>query len=412
MRRHGICGDDPYRESERGVRRRALFIDDTVPTPDRDAGSNAALEHMKSLQRLGYKVCFVGADNMAKITPYTEALERIGIQCYYAPYQWSVEEVFQQEPSEFDLIYMHRLVNAVKYTAMARQRYPSAHIVYNVADLHHLRIKREAEISGDPAAHAQAAATKLAELAALRAADAIIVHSSHERHVIAAAIPHARISVVPWVVRPQPPALPFTARHDLAFVAGFNHPPNVDAALWLVREIMPLVWAQEPAIQCLLIGSDMPPSVKGLAGGGVRVIGHVPELSAHLNRLRLTVAPLRFGAGLKGKVLTSLAAGLPCVGTPCAFEGMDVPAALGSLAASDPAGIAANILRIHRDEALNAAIAVEGLAYIEARCAPAQVDALLAEAVRAKPNEDGKQPSQPRRRAKAEDRTGIPAAPR
>jgi len=387
LRRHGMCGDDPYRESERDVLKRALFIDDTVPTPDKDAGSNAALEHMKSLQRLGYKVHFVGSDNMAKITPYTEALERIGIQCHYAPYQWSVEEVFRREPPDFDLVYLHRLTNATKYAAMARQRYPSARIVYNVADLHHLRIEREADIRGDPVLRVRAAATKQAELAALREADHIIVHSSHERDVIAAVIPKAWVTVVPWVVHPQPASLPFEARHDLAFIAGFNHPPNVDAALWLARDIMPLVWAEDPSIQCLLIGSEMPSCVTGLAEAGVRVLGYVPDLAPHLDQLRLTVAPLRFGAGLKGKVLTSFAAGLPCVGTPCAFEGMDLSKALSSLAASDPAAFAANILRVHRDQALNAALATDGLSFIGSRCAPAQVDALLAEAVRASPSE-------------------------
>lgn len=348
LQHHSLSGSDPRQESERTVGRRALFIDDTVPTLDRDAGSNAALEHMQSLQRIGYKVYFVGADNMAKVSPYTEALERIGIQCYYAPFYWSVEEIFRRETVNFDVVYVHRLVNATKYISMIKQRYPAVLVIYNIADLHYLRAEREAVLADDPTLLAKVAIIKQAELSAISDADRVIVHSSHERDIIAEAVPGAKVSVISWVVRSTRPALEFEERHGVAFIGGFNHTPNVDAASWLVREIMPLVWIEDPTIHCSLIGSDMPASLRNMSDRRVHAIGHVPALMPVLNKLRLTVAPLRYGAGLKGKVLTSLAAGLPCVGTSCAFEGMELPKQIAGMAASDPATIAAAILLIHR----------------------------------------------------------------
>ena len=109
---HRFNGKQPELEAERFVRRRAYFIDDTVPTPDQDAGSNAAFEHMRGLMELGYKVTFLPADNMSKIDPYTGQLQKIGIECLYHPFYWSVEEVFRKAASKPDIVYLHRYSNS------------------------------------------------------------------------------------------------------------------------------------------------------------------------------------------------------------------------------------------------------------------------------------------------------------
>ena len=406
LQNHYLSGTDPQRASERIVQRRVLFIDDTVPTPDCDAGSNAALEHMKSLQRIGYKVNFVGSDNMAKISPYTEFLERLGVQNYYAPYFWSVEEIFRREIFRFDLFYIHRMMNVIKYAPMIRQRFPGVRIIFNVADLHHLRLEREASITGDPGIAEAARAAKETELAAITEADAIIVHSSYERDLLSRIAPGATVHVIPWAVRSTPSNAPFRTRSGIAFVGGYNHTPNVDAARWLVREVMPLVHAKDPDIECALIGSHMPDAVRRLERPGVRVLGHVPDLSSVLQRLRLTVAPLRYGAGLKGKVLTSLAAGLPCVATPCAVEGMGLPGTMDAMIASSAVDFATEILRLHENESHNAFMAAEGRKFIEERCSEAVIDGLMLQAA-AVPIKDDVRPSRGKPQLAAEnDRIG------
>jgi GT2 family glycosyltransferase/glycosyltransferase involved in cell wall biosynthesis len=383
LQSHSVGGRaDAYLESERGVSRRLLFIDVTVPAPDQDAGSNAALEHMLALQRLGFKVAFVGADNMARIPPYTEELEARGIECYYAPYYWSVEQIFRQVPVSFDVVYLHRLVNMSKYYAMVRQRFPEALVVYSVADLHYLRLEREAEVKRDSKIGLAADQSRQEELALIGVADSVIVHSSFERAVLAKAAPGANTHLVPWVVREHPVEAPFGNRYGVAFVGGFNHTPNVDAAVWLVEEIMPIVWSQEPELPCLLIGSNMPEIVQKLASPLVRVMGHLPRLGAVLGSVRLTVAPLRFGAGLKGKVLISFAAGLPCAATPTAVEGMDLPEQFGAAVASTAADLAERIVALHRSAELNAGLSAAGLALVRERFSEAAIDRLLAAAIR------------------------------
>ena len=139
---HRLNGQQPEMEAERLVCRRAYFIDDSVPTPDQDAGSNAAVEHMRALLALGYKVTFLPADNMTRIDPYVRPSCRSwGIECPVHPYFWSVEEVFRKARHKPDLVYLHRYSNASKYATMVRRYFPECRIVYNVADLHFLRME-------------------------------------------------------------------------------------------------------------------------------------------------------------------------------------------------------------------------------------------------------------------------------
>lgn len=374
---HGLSGADPHLESERGVTKRLLFIDNTVPTPDQDAGSNVAVQYMLGLQRLGFKVSFVGADNLAKISPYTDILEGYGIQCYYHPYSPSVESIIHDGAALFDVFFVHRPTNMEKYSDLIRQRFPKALIVYCMADIHHLRLEREADVTQDKALRREAREMKKTELAMVMAADTVIVHSSFEAAFIERAVPTASVHLIPWAVPARPTPVAFGDRKGLALIGGYNHTPNADAAVWLVNEIMPLVWAQDPAIECLLIGSQMPPAIQALGRPGVRILGHLPDLQPTLDGLRLTVAPLRYGAGLKGKVLTSLAAGVPCVATPCATEGMNLPKALDALVAETAEDFAAKILLAYHDQALNAALGQAGLGYIEATCSRDRVDELL-----------------------------------
>ena len=371
-------------ESERHVGRRLLFIDVTVPTPDRDAGSAVAFDHMLTLQKLGFKVCFVGADNMANIPPYTDALEGAGIESFYAPYYRSLEEVISRAKKPFDFVYIHRLVNMLRYVGMIRQYLPNAFIVYNMADIHYLRLEREAAFHGNARLAKTAAHLKRNELEMVAAADSVIVHSSFEAGLLETLVPDATTHVIPWTQPIRRVAATFQERSGVAFIGGYNHPPNVDAADWLVTEIMPLVWAEDPDITCLLIGSDMPPAVQALAGPLVKVIGHVPDLFPVLNQVRLTIAPLRYGAGIKGKVLTSLASGLPCAATPCAVEGMDLPAGFDCVVAEDAVTLAHAILRLHRNSEFNETLATAGIDFIAARFSRARVEAGLQAATRRK----------------------------
>jgi hypothetical protein len=356
---------------------RALVIDEDVPALARDAGSNAILSHMQSLQRLGFEVTFMAASTQ----PDREGvLEAYGIACCHAPWHGSVEEVLRREAHSFDLIYLHRASVAWRYLGMARHHHPKARIVFSVADLHHLRVARQARVEQRHELVALARYYEAIERQSALSANVVVTHSAEEAALLRRMAPQARVAVVPWVVPLEPTAIPFAERDGLAFIGHFPHAPNLDAAGWLIEEIMPEARRTLPTLECRLIGSNMPDRLRRPVPGIVPM-GQVASLADIFDRVRLTIAPLTFGAGVKGKVLNSLAAGVPCVCTTIAAEGMEWPDLLRELIADDVAGIARIVVRLHEDATFNQACSEAGLAYITAHCSEQRVDALLRDAV-------------------------------
>jgi glycosyltransferase involved in cell wall biosynthesis len=270
-----------------------------------------------------------------------------------------------------------------------------ARLIYCVADLHYLRLARRVAVEAgdtDPDATAEplpeeAAGLRTAELMMALAADAVLTHSSFEFGLLRQDVPEANVRLVPWEVPPRPTAVPFANRAGVAFVGSYGHAPNLDAAMFLVKKVMPCVWEEDSTITCFLVGSDLPATLRTDArkapGGRVGVLGQVPTLAEVWDRVRLSAAPLRFGAGLKGKVLDSLAAGIPCVCSAVAAEGADLPRSLLGLVGDSPQALASIILRLHNDAPDNAAIAAEGLAWVSEHLSPERIDAALAAAVQA-----------------------------
>ena len=352
---------------------RALVIDETMPVLSRDAGSNAVLSHMRSLQRLGFEVNFAAAD-MAP--DGTDVLQDAGIIGCHSPWHGSVEEVLRREHGSFDLVYLHRAQVAASYLGLVRRHQPQARLVYSVADLHCLRLARQAKVEDRPELMDLARRFQLAELRAAAAADTVITHSLHEAKLLEQQVSGANIHVIPWAIAQQPTQVPFAKRRGLAFIGHYGHAPNLEAARWLVDEIMPRVNEIDPTISCLLAGSNMPDDLMR-ARPGIEVVGQVQALSELFDCVRLTIAPMLYGAGIKGKVLESLARGVPCVCTPVAAEGMALPPGLEALVSTGVEAIAANVVRLHEDEALNHACAEAGLTYTAATLSEARIDALM-----------------------------------
>jgi glycosyltransferase involved in cell wall biosynthesis len=247
-----------------------------------------------------------------------------------------------------------------------------------VADLHFLRQQREVAIEGVLSASAKV--SEESELAAMRAVDSVIVHSSVEAAILQEKDATLRVHTVPWTVFSRPCAQPFADRSGYAFVGGYGHRPNVDAALYLAREIAPLLSKAHPGLTGFLIGSKVPPEVASLEAKNLKVLGFVPDLTDFLHRLRCTVAPLRYGAGLKGKILESFAHGLPCIMTSVAAEGLDLPPELEWLIAQTPKEFAEKLVAVHEDKSLNEKLGKHAVEYIERGYSVEAIQPLFAKA--------------------------------
>ncbi|MGO9991033.1 MAG: glycosyltransferase [Steroidobacteraceae bacterium] len=370
--------------AEEGVpapRRRALVIDELVPVTGRDAGSSAILSHMRALAVLGYEVSFVAADQLSPPPESVQALEAQSIECCRSPYYASVEEVLRRQTDGFEVIYLHRVSNASKYLTLARAYCAKARIVYSVADLHHVRVARQAKLEGRSELLGMSRALRMEECMAAAAAHAVLTHSPFEAAWLRQVVKDCNVHVVPWAVPVRPTTRPWSERRGIAFVGYFSHSPNADAARHLIEEIMPRVRCADATIECSIVGAGMPAWLQNAAAPGVVPLGYVPDLDAVYQRVRLAVAPLRYGAGVKGKVLESLAAGVPCVMSPIAAEGLRLPAVLRPLVAADAERMAALIVRLHSSEADSTALAKAGLAFIAENHSEPVVAAALKAAI-------------------------------
>jgi hypothetical protein len=367
----------PARKTGRTI----LMIDQHWPTPTRDAGSNALLSHAQAFQALGYQVAFCAAAGPPRNILETAGLLRLQdmrVACYGQDGAAAEDTIKMLAASGLALVYLHRLAIAASYAGLVRHRAPACRIIYAVADLHHLRLARQADITGRQDLRAKAGRTKATEFWAMRMADHVLTHSSHEAAYLRQAVPDISVHVVPWSVEMVDTFKSRMHRPDIAFIGGADHAPNVDAVLYLAQNILPAVWEKIPALRCLVIGEGWPTNIFGGLDPRLAAIGHHADLGQALSTARLTVAPLRFGAGLKGKVLESFAAAVPCVMSGIAAEGLTLDPHLQS-AVSDLPNFAATLLDVYASRRKQAVIARSGQAMLACQFSAAAVtDSLSA----------------------------------
>jgi GT2 family glycosyltransferase len=363
---HRPNAERPDLEKERSVQRRALFIDITTPEPQHDAGSLVAVETMRALQALGYKVTFVPQDNFLWTEAFSAPLQAMGVEVIYHPFYSRFPQFIEARGSEFDLVFVHRFAAAERTLADLRAHAPQARIAFMPADLHFLREGREAELSGDPERAGAAAETRRRELAVIQAADAVLPHSTLELELLASEAPETPAFHLPLIHDPEPTPAAFGDRAEVGFIGGYGHPPNVDAVDWFLESIWPQVRAAQPDARFLLAGSKMPDRFKALHGrDGVEILGFVETLSEFFDGVKITVAPLRYGAGAKGKVAASLAMGVPCVSTSIGEEGMGLSAGNDLLVADEPQAFAEAVADLISNESRWNELREAGLAFAE-----------------------------------------------
>ena len=324
VRNNGKVGVDLELNKDRNVEFRALVLDAETPMPDQNAGHYAAIQEIRVLQTLGFKCTFV-PQNLAWMGHYTEALQRMGVECLFAPFTNSINDVIEKRGSEFNLIYITRYYVAQHYIDLIRTHAPQAKIVMCNADLHFLRELRAALLAKSSEVLARAVATRDAELATMRRVDLVLSYTDVEKAVILSHnLDSTRVAKCPWVTDVVSEVPGFETRTDIAFLGGFNHHPNAEAVVWFVDMVMPLLREALPGVKFRVYGSKVPESLQLLAAKNEDLVieGWVPTVDAVYNTCRVFIAPMQSGAGIKGKVIGALAHGVPCVMSTIAAEGI------------------------------------------------------------------------------------------
>lgn len=358
---HRPNGQEPNDEKDRGHKMRVLVVDHCTPTPNQDAGSVMVYNLLLLLREMGFQISFIPEDNFLYMPDYTTALQRVGIEALYSPYITSVEQHLIENGSRYDLVFLFRPGVVDRHMEKIRKYCTNAKVLYHTVDLHYLRMTREAQLLADKSKQKAADEMQQREFSGIRSADASIVVSTVELEILRPLIPHSRIHVIPLILDVTGSTNPYVERKDLIFVGGYQHTPNVDAVNYFVAEIMPLLRKKLPGVRFHAVGSKPPAEIEALAAEDVIITGFVEELAPLLDKMRVSIAPLRYGAGIKGKIGSAMAAGLPVVATSLAAEGMSLTDGENILIADGAEAFASTIAKIYKDEALWKKISQYGL---------------------------------------------------
>lgn len=347
---NGEEGVEPGLAKDRNRELRVLMVDHAFPALGQDAGSYAAIQEIQLMIALGCKITFLPC-SLEHRGIHVEYLQKLGVECIHAPFFASVDEFLRRRGQEFEALYVTRYNIAESILPSVRELM-SAKVLFNNADLHFLRELRGAIASGDKDTSG-AEVTKVRELAVMRSVDAVLSYNDTERAIIASHLMRAdHVFTCPWVLRQQGSGRTFAERVDIAFLGGFGHPPNLEAVDYFVEKVLPLLRQQHPDIRLHIWGSRIPDSLANLHDEQLVVEGYAETLADVFDQCRVFIAPLQSGAGIKGKVLDSMAFGVPTVLSPIAAEATGLVHNVSSLIANNPEQWAHQIGRLYTDQSL------------------------------------------------------------
>jgi len=365
LSRH-LTGDTSHLHGARwrAPRLRALVVDARVLSPDQDSGSVRMIGLLLILQELGFQVTFI-PENLLRVSPYTERIQELGVECLHAPFLPGFDTFFSERGEELDVIILSRAHVAEGMLPFCRKYIPSTPVIFDTVDLHFVRQQREAEMARDDGKRRKAAEMEELEIRLGAESDAIVVVSSEEKRVLERNLPGQRIAIISNIHEARAAIPSFASRRDFLFIGGFEHTPNADAMVWFCAEIMPNILRDLPEATLHIIGSKTTESVRALASDHVVVHGYVENVDLFFETCLLSVAPLRFGAGVKGKTNQSMSFGVPVVSTSIGAEGMHLTHEQNILLADSPREFAQQVVRLHRDPELWTTLSKNGLKNIE-----------------------------------------------
>jgi GT2 family glycosyltransferase len=343
-----------------------LFLDWNVPTFDKDAGSFVAFQYLKMLKSLGYKIIF-WPHNLAKLEFYTETLQQMGIEVAYG--NASFEKFIKEYGSQIDISLVSRPEVAKEYLDLIKQ-YSKGKIIYIAHDLHYLRMGREAEISNDLEVKKKAEEMKLLEMSIMRKCDISLFFSDKEVEIVKKEFPEINTDTMAWIqnMHAEKNFPGFADREGIIFIGGFNHRPNIDSVIWFRNEIFLRIKNKIPNIKITIIGSNATSEILALNDENFKIIGFVKEedLPQFFDQNKIFTAPLRFGAGFKGKIAKAISFGIPVVTTNIGSEGIGLLDGETALIADNAEEFAEKIVKLYSDKELWGKISKNSMKHLQA----------------------------------------------
>jgi GT2 family glycosyltransferase/glycosyltransferase involved in cell wall biosynthesis len=377
--RHVLAGKRPsaYALPVTPGREKLLFIGPFVPMHDTASGELRWFLTIKELAR-DFDIVYLGRN--ATPVRYINDLEALGVTVLCpdpdrmrqlgfevpGPYL-DLPALLAQNDFTAVIVGFHHVAH--QYLPLIRRHAPKSCRIVDTHDIHYMRAWRKAEMAAEPALFWDAEEEKRRELRVYAGADLVLTVTEQDRQALLADAPGLDVRLAPNIHDPisETVEASLPERRDLVFVGGFRHPPNEDAVVWFADAIFPRIRAALPDVRLFVVGSEPTERIQALASEAIVVTGYVPSVLPYLNRCRISVAPLRYGAGMKGKVGEALAAGIPVVTTVSGAEGMGLDDGRHALIATEAASFADAVIRLYRDGDLRTRLAAEGRRLMAAR---------------------------------------------
>jgi glycosyltransferase involved in cell wall biosynthesis len=364
---------------ETPARKTLLVVAPGLPDFDRNAGSRRLYSWLRILVT-EYDIIFhtLQSRTDGDSKRYAEALRELGVEIHPGQ-RTALAHLAGRIDHGVLFEFFHTAERLLPYLRLLR---PDLPMVVSCADVHYVRESRAAAYADHPlTARARAWRTRRRERGVYGRADMVVTLTEDDRRALLRAVPGALTAVVPTTYPVARDVPGFTERipRSLLFVGGFRHPPNVDAMLFFCRQVLPLVRRSLPHVTVTIVGDAPPKEVSALGSAEITVTGWVPHVEPYLASHCISIAPLRFGAGMKGKIVEAMAAGLPVVTTSVGAEGMELVHGCTALIADSPEAFAGAIVRLCTERELHARLSWNSLEHARARWDPSEVAPRLLE---------------------------------
>ena len=345
-------GQNIYLAKDRGqFKKQILVIDHYVPNYDKDAGGKCTYMYIKMFLQKGMKVTFIG-DNYFKHEPYSTKLNQLGVEILYGNYYYlNYEEWLKNNLKYFDYVYLQRPHISIKYIDIVK-KYCKGKIFYFAHDLHHIRLYRDYLLNHNENTLNESKHWEKIEMKLFSMADVGHVVGSYEQKIMQDKFPNKPIRNIPLYIYDELPKVEkdFTKRKDIMFVGGFQHAPNEDGVLWFSKNVFNKIVEKIPDIKWHIVGSKVSLPIKALASKNIIIDGFLSdeELQKLYNSCKISIVPLRFGAGVKGKIVEAAYYQIPVVTTSIGEEGID--SSIGAFKVEDdPDKMAELIIDLYND---------------------------------------------------------------
>lgn len=380
---HYPNGEQPLLACERDRRPLLLLVDSSLPEPERDAGSRSLLAFIEALQSLGWRIKY-WPQNLDDSPEHALFLQQHGIEVMQGErYRGRFNDWLRDYAPVLDAVLLSRPLVAVDAIASVRRCAPAARILYYGHDLHYCRLAEQARVTQDKSVLRESQSMQRLEQRIWHDVDAVLYPSEEEARLVRSqtATPASAIPAYRFYANTRSQPAP-EGREGVLFVAGFAHAPNIDAALWCVDAILPNLHQRQVDVELTLAGSNPDARVKALAGDKVRVTGQVSEaqLQALYAKARVVVVPLRFGAGVKHKVVEAMHLGVPVVTTDVGAQGLEAVGDALAIAQT-PEALAAHIERLLQDDAAWLQQTRAGQAWVDVHYSKERIQTVLAAAL-------------------------------